>query len=171
MTEAAFFKRFEYWKEELKKNGFPISNNIKEVKIGWSKNSAGKCILHRMNYKPLYYRISISKYTLGFKKVSDIDNVIVHELLHTVPNGMSHKGQWAMFANKANKMFGLHITVYVPKELETPVPPVKYKYFIKCECCGKTYKYQKIGAAYKSVLNNEHRFRCCACHSFNLKTV
>lgn len=171
MTVTELYDRIDYWKSELIESGFPISNKIKEIKIGWSKDAAGQCIWKYVCGIKIFI-LNISKYTLEYKDNKDIDNVIVHELIHTIDGCFNHGREWKSWANKVNYKYGLHVTQYVPERLYVTKNETKEKYGIKCDKCNKIIaRYKIMTTPYKSVCKGEHRFWCKKCGSFHLSPV
>ena len=54
------------------------------------------------------YYIEISRYTLNNPEKS-IRNTLIHELLHTVPDGMRHTGAWKKWAKYVSSKTGYTI--------------------------------------------------------------
>ena len=84
----------------LKNLNVPISNSIcPTVKLIGSRRTLGRCCAKgsRKKYTEYDYYIEISGHTLGNSEKS-LQNTIIHELLHTVPNGMCHTGEWKKWA-------------------------------------------------------------------------
>lgn len=171
MTKEELFDRSEYWRLRLIKNNFPISDNISQFKLGWSTKNGGMCIRHNKQF-----RILFSKYILKFDDV-DIDEIIVHELLHTIRGCFNHKNKWLVYAHKANEVFSLNVTQYMRDGLhlidkeQAKKNYRPFKYFIKCENCNRVFGYKILSKPYKSILSNEKMYWCGKCGSYELVKV
>lgn len=80
--------------------GVPISKDIcPEVVLTGSRSYYGRCSpkgsLKRYNQYDFY--IEISGHTLGNTEKS-LRNTLIHELIHTVPGGLCHTGEWKKWA-------------------------------------------------------------------------
>lgn len=99
---------------ELKSINVPISDSISpEVVVIASHKCYGEC-----HYKGSWandtgydYVIALSAYTLISSEKS-LRNTIIHELIHTVPEGYTHKGQWKKWADYASEKLGYNIQHY-----------------------------------------------------------
>jgi len=86
--------------ELMKELNVPISDCIcPEVRLTGSHSYYGKCCLKgRLKiYTEYDYYIEISGHTLENTKRS-LRNTLIHELIHTVPDGLCHKGEWKKWA-------------------------------------------------------------------------
>ena len=84
----------------LKNLNVPISNSIcPTVKLIGSRRTLGRCCAKgsRKKYTEYDYYIEISGHTLNNPEKS-LQNTIIHELLHTIPDGMCHTGEWKKWA-------------------------------------------------------------------------
>lgn len=125
-----------------------------------AKNRLGRC---RKIAEGLF-DISISAMLLA----DEIDdkvalNTIMHELLHTVPGCLNHKGRWKVYAEFINKRLPQYNIKRVAKESETGIiverkAPV-YRYILRCTKCGQEIKRQKE----TKVITNYKRYRCGKC--------
>ena len=88
----------------MKDLGVPISNSIcPTVKLIGSRRTLGRCCKKgsRKRYSEYDYYIEISGHTLGNTEKS-LRNTIIHELIHTVPDGFCHTGEWKKWAKYVN---------------------------------------------------------------------
>lgn len=140
--------------------------NIKEVIVNTrAKSRWGQCSYHIHGDN---YTISISNRLLS-DDVSDMSlkNTIAHELLHTIQGGMSHTGPWKKCADLLNSVYGYEVkraTSCEEKGVEikqTSVP----RYKVKCNGCGKVWKYYRKCRTIKLLLDNKGACRCPRCNS------
>ena len=104
--------------ELLLKNNIPISKNI-YFKEGHSIMRYGSCVQLKSNIENLCYQIIISKYLI---KDSEIQNTIVHELLHTIPECLStHNEKWKHYAKICSKLINSEITVSGNKAIDKEI--------------------------------------------------
>lgn len=177
MTAERFENLVSYWKEMLKINGYPISDKIIDfIKFNESTSYFGMCTKDKITNK---YQLKFSIFLL---RLSDqaIQNTIIHELLHTVPNGMCHTGEWKKYALKVKRDFGFDIKRIggdkSPEDLasfrenkKTKVNRSQNIYIIKCQDCGQIFIYRKMTKALKNILaNNTAGYHCGKCNSSNL---
>ena len=95
----------------MKELGVPISDSIcPEVMLTGTHRSYGRCCAKGSlkKYNEYDYYIEISGHTLNNTDKS-LRNTIIHELLHTVPNGMCHTGEWKKWAKYVSKKTGFNI--------------------------------------------------------------
>lgn len=91
----------------------------------------------------------------------ELEDTVLHELLHTVEGCQNHGAKWKSLAMKVNKAYGYKIsrTSYVPecaarREKRNPV-----KYICACEKCGVEWKYKRWG----KVCENPKRYTHTGC--------
>lgn len=96
---------------ELKAINVPISDSIAPVVLfGAWHGHYGEC-RHKgfQGIETGYdHLIALSAYTLANSEKS-IRNTIIHELIHTVPGGDSHRGKWKKWAIYASEKLGYRI--------------------------------------------------------------
>lgn len=124
---------FNQVKDDLSKI-VPISDNIvNTVFINNRKRALGTCQYRKIGDTP-FYTIFISKYLLNTNKKL-IQDVIAHELVHTIKNCMNHSVLFTRYANIVNKTTDYNVDIkYSGTEFN---PPKKYK--ITCKKCGRTF--------------------------------
>lgn len=87
---------------------------------------------------------------------------ILHELLHSCPDGGSHTGAWKRYATLVNHAYGYDIkrcTSYEEKGIVPVEKGIHYKYVYKCKKCGQMIYRQR-----KSNFTKHHkRYRCRLC--------
>ncbi|MDO5849420.1 MAG: SprT-like domain-containing protein [Methanobrevibacter sp.] len=109
------------------------------------------------------YRISINKILLdeGTPEKA-LKNTIIHELLHSCRDCMTHKGRWKELALKVNSELGYDIKRVKSRDhqrIEIDIDLIRPKYVIRCESCGCTYARKRCS---KLVKNPDH-YRCGKC--------
>lgn len=95
----------------LKDLGVPISDSIcPEVRLTGSHTYYGKCCSRGSlkRYTDYDYYIEISGHTLENTEKS-LRNTLIHELIHTVPEGMCHTGEWRKWARYVSEKTGYNI--------------------------------------------------------------
>lgn len=95
----------------LKNLNVPISRSIcPTVKLIGARRTLGRCCKRgsRKKYSEYEYYIEISAHTLGNTEKS-LRNTLIHELLHTVPDGMRHTGAWKKWAKYVSRKTGYTI--------------------------------------------------------------
>lgn len=95
----------------LKELNVPVSNSVcPTVKLIGTRRTLGRCCKRGGNKSQSEYEyyIEISRYTLNNPEKS-IRNTLIHELLHTVPDGMRHTGAWKKWAKYVSSKTGYTI--------------------------------------------------------------
>lgn len=85
----------------MRELGIPISDSIcPEVVLTGSRTRYGSCSPRGSlkRYNQYDYYIEISGYTRGNSEKS-LRNTLIHELIHTVPGGLCHTGEWKKWAD------------------------------------------------------------------------
>ena len=97
--------------ELMKELGVPISNSIcPEVILVGTHSYYGRCSSKDSlkRYTEFDYYIEISGHTLQNTEKS-LRNTLIHELIHTVPDGMCHTGEWKKWAKYVSEKTGYNI--------------------------------------------------------------
>lgn len=108
------------------------------------------------------FKIDISTRILQ-DNVDDIatKDTIIHEILHTCPDGFGHTGKWAKYADIINYTYKGKYNIKRTTAIEEKgieFDSSQYKYVIKCEKCGIQDGYTrkcnvvKIAALYEDAL-------------------
>ncbi len=93
-----------------------------------------------------------------------LKDTIVHELLHTVPGCLDHKGKWKMYAELVNRKLPQYtIKRTASREekgiAERQVAPI-YHYAVKCNGCGTVFQRERES----KLIKHPEQFRCGLCH-------
>lgn len=92
------------------------------------------------------------------------ESVLIHELLHSCNDCISHSGLWKYYARKVNRTYQYKITrcsdykPYMSKELLGEFMQ-RFKYVAQCEGCGTYVTQVRIS----DFIRNMDNYRCCAC--------
>ena len=99
MTTLELRKTFLEVIEELKPI-FPevTANTYITIFNETAKKRYGQC----RRISPYHFEISINKLFAEICSINKVKNTIVHEILHALPGGMTHKGDWARYAQTVN---------------------------------------------------------------------
>ena len=95
----------------LKDLGVPISDSVApEVKLTSAHAYYGCCCPKgsEKNCTEYDYYIKISGFTINNTERS-LRNTLIHELLHTVPGGLTHTGEWKKWAKYVSEKTGYDI--------------------------------------------------------------
>lgn len=128
-------------------------------------NILGKCTTILPNQK---YCISINNLYAQYGELEKVKQTIMHEVLHSLPNGYGHKGKWAYYANIVNLSFSeyhiertSHSDNYEKaiKELRKP------KYTIICPFCQTQWEHQRKTKLIQLILSKQadNKFICPIC--------
>lgn len=89
--------------------------------------------------------IEISEITFELSPMSAIEDTIMHEVIHAVPDCDNHGEKWKLVADKINKKYGYNIKRTASLENMGLKKENFYKYIIKCKNCGNiSYGSKKI---------------------------
>jgi hypothetical protein len=110
-TDARINRMLAECIELMRELGVPISDSIcPEVKLVGTHSYYGRCnskgSLKR--YTEFDYYIEISGHTLQNTEKS-LRNTLIHELIHTVPDGLCHTGEWRKWAKYVSEKTGYNI--------------------------------------------------------------
>ena len=148
----------------------PIFPEVKNIKYQVVFNTRaikryGQC--KRLNDN--HFEININKIFTEVCDIKDVKNTIVHEILHSLPNGMSHKGAWARYANQVNHILPhYHITRTNSYEGYAEAKP-DAKYIMYCPDCGREWKrYKKTEMITHILKGNNRRYHCPDCKTLVL---
>lgn len=141
----------------LKTEGIPISDKILGPVVNKRIRSRfGRCIK-----KMSQYEIEISSRLLDCTD-SVIEEILIHELLHTCPGCMNHGRKWKGYAEKLNRSYGYCIQVRTSYEklgLENPGSREPVKYRIVCTGCGQVIERRRKCR----LVDHIDRYRCGKC--------
>lgn len=129
--------------KELDALNIPYAKDITFSVNTRAKSRWGQC---KHNKVTDTYSINIAEVLCDPANVKGLKNTIIHELLHSTPNGMSHTGEWKRYAAMVNRHYGYNIkrcSSSDEKGCELPKAPKEYKYIFQCEYCGHIYKRQR----------------------------
>ncbi len=153
--------RYRKVRNDLERIRVPMGS-VSEVRLNPRlKSTKGRCVK-----KGNTFEIEINPSIIDDTKPNILDDVLAHELIHTVPYCQNHSARfkkWMMYVNSA--LPGYHIQVYFRYEdygLENPREAMKtedYPYLIECEQC-----HAQIGRLKKSnLVSHPQRYRCANC--------
>lgn len=146
----------------------PYSKDIKELSVSHAEHRWGRTVWRNVNVNGVRerqdYKIEIS-YKLINEKYTPTDdgliNTMIHELLHTTPDGSGHTGMWKVYAEKVYSRYGIDIKRCGSDDDKGCNSMSTYKYIVQCPKCQKpTGRYRTS----KLILHPEN-FRCRVCGS------
>ncbi|MEE3391525.1 MAG: SprT-like domain-containing protein [Candidatus Cryptobacteroides sp.] len=112
----------------MKEQGVPISESICPVVKLTSAHSYYGCCFPKGSRKyctEYEYYIEISGFTLENTERS-LRNTLIHELIHTVPGGLCHTGEWKKWAKFVSDKTGYNIQHYDGDETEEDKERLRY---------------------------------------------
>ena len=137
--------------------------NIVEVKLNYrAKNRFGQC---RRNNVTNTYSLNFN-YLIFDDNANDVAimNTIIHEILHTCKDCMTHKNEWKRLADYVTRNTKYTITrtnSYSDFGIEKPKKEKKHNYVFVCEGCGQVIIRERASKFTK----NYHNYRCGKCGS------
>lgn len=87
--------------------------------------------------------IDVSEITFELSPMSAIEDTIMHEVIHAVPDCDNHGEKWKTVADKINKKYGYNIKRTANLADMGISKDVFYKYLIICKNCGEIHYRQK----------------------------
>ena len=135
--------------------------NIVEVKLNYrAKNRFGRC---KKNNVTNTYSLDFN-YLIFDDNANDVAimNTIIHEVLHTCKDCMTHKNEWKRLADYVTRNTKYTITrtnSYADFGIENPRREKKHNYVFVCEDCGQTF----IRERSSKFTKNYHAYRCGKC--------
>ena len=137
------------------------TGEIIKVKLNYrAKNRLGRCTRNN-----IFYTYELEFNHLIFSDETDEDavmNILIHEILHTCKDCMTHKGEWKRLANLVNANTKYNITRcanYEDLGIESPKEEKKHNYVFVCEDCGQVIIRERASKFTK----NYHAYRCGEC--------
>lgn len=128
-----------------------------EVKY-WEINTRAKRRFGQCRKSAGEFTINLSMHLFQAKD-EEIEEVILHELLHTCYGCMNHGKRWKRYAEKIYQAYGIQIKVtgndgeygqeYVQKLQQ------EYHYLFRCNSCGKSFGYFRMCPSVKELLSAE----------------
>lgn len=107
------------------------------------------------------FAIHVSKYFKDNDE-SELMNMLVHEVLHTVPNCFNHGKSWKSAAELANKTFGYNISRlsnFEMANLTAADVKIQRRYTVVCLSCGnELYRERK-----SKLITHTHNYTCGKC--------
>lgn len=86
-----------------------------------------------------------------------LEETIIHELLHTMPNCFDHGKLWQRYAAKVNQAYGYAVSRVASCSMTVdPMAEKRRQYAVQCTACNHTYYRQKIS----NVISHPEKFRC-----------
>lgn len=150
--------------KELKEQGFSI-RKLEKIDFNNSFNTNGYCRTYRDS--PTFdLGISVYRVVDGWEAVKE---TILHELCHAMaPYDSGHDEEWQKLAKEVGNLYGIKINHKAPHSIKAY--ETAYKYVIKCDSCGATWRFMRRTKFVKAVANNHATNWKCGCghHHFSL---
>lgn len=158
MTSLDTAKLFAEVKHEAAALALPYNTNVRYLGLDRCTRSLGRCRkqMGHDGHTPVY-TITISRY-IGTLSLQEIKDVMMHELIHTIPGCFNHSAQFTHFADMINRksQHVYHIkSCYEGKAFQQNTP---YKYVIECRKCG-----QRLYRTRRSQITEHPSHYHCAC--------
>jgi len=153
-------KVFEEMITALKTLNIPVADNIefKVVDKFPKRSTLGNCSQRETKFI-IRVRSDLSD--------SIFRSTIAHELIHTCPGCFNHRSKFKRYASKVNKALGLKCGYHEvgPQNLE------KYKYVIRCKCCGTLGAYNRLNNKLKMIALGLPGIKCAKCYGNQFEFV
>lgn len=138
--------------ERLRGLGIPLGREIDpQVQVNTrAQRRLGCCICREGRFT-----IQVSARLLD--QPQQLENTLLHELLHTCYGCQNHGKRWKAYAQKAGQALGVSITRTAPSK--GPLPPLRQepvKYLLRCQRCGREFPRRRMCKS----LRQPQRYRC-----------
>lgn len=137
----------------------PYSRDIINVSIDNAKERWGQCIRQANGY----YKIRISKKCLNGSH-DGLLSTMIHEMIHTAPNCMTHKGDWKRYALIVNEYLGKpNFVKRTNNNAEHGISMAEVEaeanYIITCPKCGYKWLYTRRS----KIVQHPDNYKCGEC--------
>lgn len=82
--------------------------------------------------------------------------IILHELIHTLPGCFNHGERFKAVARTLNKRYGYNISRVASSSSVACIAPQEHKYEIQCPVCGKIFYRDRMSDFVKNPQNYRH---------------
>ena len=162
-------------RERYKKLIISAERKLDELKIPyarvkrWEINTRAKRRFGQCCKSAGEFTINLSVYLFQAKD-EEIEEVILHELLHTCRGCMNHGRRWKKYADKIYQAYGIQIKVTgndgdYGQEYEKQMQR-EYHYLFRCTSCGKSFGYFRMCPSVRELLSaegTEAKYIRCKC--------
>ncbi len=157
LNTAALFQEV---RKDADAAGIPYDPDTRYYGLDRCTRSLGRCHRRQTADGHMRFTITISRY-ISTLRLQAIKDVMMHELIHTIPGCFNHSAQFKLFADMVNRRTnGTYAvkTSYKGSKFQQNTP---YKYIVECKNCKrKIYRTRKS----KLILHPE-LYRCtCGGH-------
>ena len=129
---------------------------------------------HKIGYHN--YIIRLNQLFAQSEEHSHVLNTVIHEILHSLKNGMCHTGAWKQYASIVYIKTGIKITTkadsskisnYMECKMQFMLKknPEKIIYQVICPNCGVIYTYQRKCSVVNKIESGSSTYRCKKCQS------
>ena len=181
ITEENFYPLVQKTLNEFKALGFNVSTKVNDYSLVFNNKALkrlGRCELKKGGK----YIIQINEFHNKLSPEWAVMNTFVHELLHSLPNGMNHGEIWKRYANKYNSVYGTTISRTSPldgnykkfkEEIDKQRGNTQHKnhsvysdgkHKVTCSKCNKSWYYERAGRVVKLAIQNK-KLICPKCGS------
>lgn len=135
--------------------------NINDYEFGFNNrklNTYGTCKTIKQNTK---FLITLNLLYSQYGTIEQIRNTIMHEVLHSLPNGYGHKGKWKQYASIVNSKYSeYHISrTSYSKEYNLALKEnVIPNYTLICPNCNETWRYQRKTKIISNLLHYKGKY-------------
>ena len=114
-----------------------VNNRLRRPMAQTTKTVGYYATIYKIEFNPAMLLDSVPDY--------ELEDTMLHELLHTCPDCWCHTGKWKRYAEIVNHAYGYHIsrTGYSPECTARRDEIEPYKYELLCKKCGKHVAYRK----------------------------
>lgn len=154
-TIEEFIEEFDLAKKEVDSLFKNHNSYVLEYSNGKNVHTLGTCQRLCDNQ----YKIVINRKFAEVSNIETVHNVIVHEILHSLPNCMNHGKEWKNAANKYNRKYNTNISRTTPTECLGDYSEVIKStniYEVKCCNCGKVFGRSRMS----DLIKNTSSYHC-----------
>lgn len=160
MTIQELQKEFDKCKEQLVQLGYTsISNKNYELVLNNRLTfTMGQCVYIK-GWQD--FRIEISSKFLEMATLKQVQEVLMHELCHTLRGCDTHRGRWKKVVKKVNERYGYNISRC--SDFQYDFTPVRY--IVRCQNCGAITEYRRQTQLVKELKQGiDVTYICCNCY-------
>lgn len=146
---------------------------IEEVRFSRALRTFGSCRKNFDASKKNFVSATITISESCLKGTDDcLKNVILHELIHAMPDTENHDAKWQEYAREISERFGASIHTHVGEDDADAVYENchdRFRWHVRCDTCGYTWHFVKKTKFVKNALRHGRKFHhSCGGSSFSV---
>ena len=161
-----------HYAQELMLAGYTVLP-ILDVRFSNSVRTFGCCKKHFDDVRKRFRGATITISESCLHGTRDcLKSVILHELIHAMPDTKHHDAVWQKYAREISKKFGVDIHTHVEDEDAEAVIencPERFNWHVRCNLCGKEWHFVRKTKFVKNALRHGKTiYHKCGGNSFSV---